>query len=330
LDQDFEGLLGRLEAHPDYRVVRRLAVSQPGKALTGPTVRRAAIVDTETTGTDPAVDKVIELAVVVFEYCAATGVVGRVLGSYDGLEDPGVPIPSSSTAIHGITDAMVAGQRIDDAAVATLLTGVGVVIAHNAGFDRKFLEPRLPVFASLPWGCSWAEVPWSEAGIESSKLEYLAYRYGFFYEGHRAEIDCLALLEVLRRPFVRVSIRRADAALDGGPAAVSRGVGQGVPDGPEGTALKVLLDSARAPSFRLWATGSPFETKDVLRKRGYWWDAPKRCWSIEVRSQEAVQAELAWLKEAVYAGKNVTLELDEFDAKTRYSGREGKRERVRT
>jgi DNA polymerase-3 subunit epsilon len=301
--KDTEQLAAQLKQHPDYRVLRRLDTTRTVPALEGPTVRRAAIVDTETTGTDPAVDKVIELAVVVFEYCHATGVVGRVLGSYDGLEDPGVPIPPSSTAIHGITDAMVAGHRIDDAAVATLLQGVGLVIAHNAGFDRKFLEPRLPLFASLPWGCSWQEVPWSEAGIESSKLEYLAYRYGFFYEGHRAEIDCRALLEVLRQPFHN----------DGAPV----------------TALKVLLDSARAPSFRLWATGSPFESKDVLRKCGYWWDAPKRCWFVEVRSQEAVQSELAWLKETVFGGKGAALELEEFDAKTRYSGRDGKKEKVR-
>jgi len=283
--KDAETLAIQLEAHPDFRVVRR-----------------AAIVDTETTGTDPAVDKVIELAVVVFEYCAASGAVGRVLGVYDGLEDPGVPIPASSTAIHGITDAMVAGQRIDDASVLSLLDGVGLVIAHNAGFDRKFLEPRLPVFASLPWGCSWQEVPWSEAGIESSKLEYLAYRYGFFYEGHRAEIDCRALLEVLRRPFGQTGF----------------------------TALKVLLESARAPSFRLWATGSPFESKDVLRKRGYWWEAPKRCWYGEFRSRAEIEVELAWLREAVFGGKSAALELEEFDAKTRYSGREGKKETVRT
>jgi len=301
--KDTEQLAAQLEEHRDYRVLRRLDTARTVPALKGPTVRRAAIVDTETTGTDPAVDKVIELAVVVLEYCHATGVVGQVLGSYDGLEDPGVPIPPSSTAIHGITDAMVAGRRIDDAAVATLLQGVGLVIAHNAGFDRRFLEPRLPLFASLPWGCSWQEVPWSKAGIESSKLEYLAYRYGFFYEGHRAEVDCRALLEVLRRPFEK----------DGAPV----------------TALKVLLDLARAPSYRLWATGSPFESKDALRKRGYWWDAPKRCWFVELRSQEAVQAELAWLKETVFGGKNVALEIEEFDAKTRYSGREGKKEKVR-
>jgi len=298
---DIEALATRVEAHPDYRVLRRLDTSRQWPALSGPTVRHAAIVDTETTGTDHATDKVIELAVVVFEYCAATGAVGRVLGSYDGLEDPGVPIPASSTAIHGITDAMVAGKRIDDASVLSLLDGVGLVIAHNAGFDRKFLEPRLPAFAGLPWACSWAEVPWSEAGIESSKLEYLAYRCGFFYEGHRAEIDCLALLEVLRRPF-------GDS---GAPA------------------LKVLLESARSPSFRLWAKGSPFESKDVLKKRGYWWDAPERCWYGEFRSRDEIEGELAWLRESVYGSKSVSVELEEFDAKTRYSGRDGAKERIR-
>ncbi len=118
---DAESLAARLGAHPDYRVLRRLDTSREWPALAGPTVRRAAIVDTETTGTDHSVDKVIELAVVVFEYCAASGAVGRVLGTYDGLEDPGMPIPASSTAIHGITDAMVAGQRIDDGSVASLL-----------------------------------------------------------------------------------------------------------------------------------------------------------------------------------------------------------------
>jgi len=300
--EELETLAARLTAHPDYRVLRRLDTARQRPALAGPTVRRAAIVDTETTGTDAATEKVIELAIVVFEYCHVSGTVGRVLDTYDGLEDPGIPIPPASTAIHGITDAMVAGQRIDDARVAGLLEPVGLVIAHNAGFDRKFLERRLPVFATLPWGCSWLEVPWGDAGITSSKLEYLAYRYGFFYDGHRAEADCRALLEVLSQPFGETG----------------------------GTALKVLLDSARAPSFRLWANNSPFETRDVLRKRGYWWDATRRCWSCEVRSQARVQEELAWLRDAVYAGKSVAIEQDEFDAKTRYSGRDGQRTLLRT
>ena len=300
--QDYDDLAARLDGHPDFRVVRRLDPKRARPALVGNRVRLAAIIDTETTGTDPARDKVIELAVVVFEYDAETGEVGRVVDVYDGLEDPGMPIPPESTAIHGITDAMVAGQKIDDARVASLLQQAGLVIAHNARFDRGFLEPRLPVFAGLPWACSWQEVPWSEAGIESTKLEYLAYRYGFFYEGHRAEVDCLALLEVLGRPLGETG----------------------------GTALKALLASARKPSYRLWASNSPFESKDALKQRGYRWVPDKRTWCGEFGSREAAEAELAWLKDAVYGGKSMTLDLDEFDAKNRYSDRAGKREKVRT
>lgn len=299
---DLEAMAATLAAHPDFRVLRRLDPAAQRPALTGPTVRRAAIVDTETTGTDPAADRIIELALIVFEYCHATGAIGRVLETYDGLEDPGMPIPPESTAIHGITDEMVAGKRIDDAQVTRLLEAVGIVIAHNAGFDRKFLERRLPVFATLPWGCSWQEVPWSAVGIASAKLEYLAYRSGFFYEAHRAEADCHALLQVLAQPL---------AATDG-------------------NALKVLLDSARGPSFRLWANQSPFETKDVLRLRGFRWDPGRRCWSLEARSQQSVQEALEWLRDAVYAGKSVEIELDEFDARNRYSSRDGKRTRLRT
>jgi DNA polymerase-3 subunit epsilon len=296
-----EALAARLAGHPDYRVVRRLqAAERP--ALASKLVRRAAVVDTETTGTDPSTDKIIELAIVVFEYCADSGAVGRVVGRYDAFEDPGVPIPPESTAIHGITDDMVLGQQLDEVAIGHLLEGVRLVIAHNARFDRVFLEQRMAVFATLPWGCSWQEVAWHEAGIESAKLEYLAYRYGFFYEGHRAEADCLALLEVLRQPF----------AATGRPALVQ------------------LLESARRPSFRLWANNSAFETKDLLRKRGFRWDMPRRCWFCELPTREHVRTELAWLEEFVFEGKSVAVDLDEFDARTRYSSRAGKRECVTT
>ncbi len=315
-----ETLAVALEAHPDYRVLRRLDVNREWPALTGAVVSQAVVLDTETTGLDPAADKIIELAMVKFEYSRATGEVGRVLGVYDGLEDPGVPIPPESTALHGITDEMVRGQRLDEAAIERLLDGVGVVIAHNAGFDRPFVERRLPVFESLAWGCSFREVPWESVGIGSAKLEYLAYRCGFFFDGHRAEIDCRALLEVLRRPLPD----QADAALNGGP--VPGKVGQRRSAGV--TALKVLLESAREPSLRIWATGSPFESKDLLKARAYRWEAERKVWYRDLGAAER-EAELAWLKETVFDGKSASVEVETFDARTRYSGREGKVEKLR-
>ena len=301
-DRDAEALALRLEAHPDYRVLRRLDAAEVGDPLPGGAVSQAVVIDTETTGTDLAEDRVIELALVKFEYDRESGAVGRVLEVYDGLEDPGRPIPPESTAIHHITDAMVAGKRLDEAAIERLLDGVGVVIAHKASFDRPFVERRLPGFASLPWACSLQEVPWDALGLGGRKLEYLAYRYGFFYEGHRAEIDCRALLEVLRRPVP----------------------GQAEPV----NALKSLLESARVPSLRVWAIGSAYETKDVLKARGYRWESDRRVWFGEISVAER-EAELAWLKDAVYGGKSATVEVETVDARVRWSGRPGIVERVR-
>jgi DNA polymerase III subunit epsilon len=298
--READALAAELEAHPDYRVLRRLDVAREWPALSGRDVAHAVVLDTETTGLDPATDKVIEFALLKFEYSRTTGEIGRVLAVYDGLEDPGVPIPPESTALHGITDEMVKGQRLDESAIERLLDGVGLVIAHNAGFDRPFTERRLPGFASLAWGCSVHDVRWKEQGFASSALEFLAYRHGFFFDAHRAEIDCRATLEILRSPL-------ADTG---------------------GTVFKTLLEAAREPSLRVWAVGSPFETKDVLKARGYRWESEKRVWYRDLSAEER-DVELAWLKESIYGGTSAGVEIETFDARVRYSEREGTKEKVR-
>ncbi|MCC6170976.1 MAG: DNA polymerase III subunit epsilon [Gammaproteobacteria bacterium] len=287
-----------LEASPDYRVLRRfLPHDVYASPAAGAQVERAAIIDTETTGTDLTQDAVIELAVLVFEYDAASGTVLRIVDVYDGLEDPGRPIPPESTAVHGITDGMVAGQRLDDARVAAMLEGVQWVIAHNAGFDRPLLERRMPQFETRRWACSVADVAWEAEGYSGAKLQYLAIQQGFFFEGHRSEIDCRALLEVLSRPL-----------------PVSGGTGLGA-----------LLRSAAESRLRLWATNSSFETKDALRARGYRWDAPRRCWHIVAVGRDAAVEEAAWLKQEIYGGRGVEIEVEVLDATVRFSQRPGVR-----
>jgi len=324
---DIERLAGEVERHPDYRVLRRLDTSTEYPALTGPGISRAVILDTETTGMEPDTDKVIELGLVLFEYQRESGAVGRVLGSYNGLEDPGMAIPPASTAIHGITDEMVAGRRLDEHAIAQLMQGVALVIAHNAAFDRKFVEPRLPAFASLPWACSFREIAWDEAGIGSAKLEYLAYQYGFFYEGHRAETDCRALLEVLRRALPAAWASTAEAAVRH-DAVVREPTAIGAAWGGAGdvhpTAFKKLLDRARELTYRVWARGSDFDTKDLLKARQYRWNPEERCWWRELAAAE-VDVELTWLKAAVYGGRSAAIDIETLDARVRHSGRPGQR-----
>ena len=286
-----------LDAHTDFKVIRRILPRTTFGDHEGRVLSKGVVVDTETTGINPDKDAIIELGMVLFEFDPETGCAYRVLDTFDQLEDPGFPVPPASTAVHGISDEMVAGQRINDEEVAAFLDGVSLVIAHNSKFDRVFLEKRLPVFETRPWGCSFAQVDWSGEGIGSAKLDYISYKYGFFYEAHRAEGDCFALLEILQQP---------------------------LPKSGE-LVLKSILNSLGQKSYQVFATGSPFETKDILKARSYRWDGDKKCWHTTVVGDDAIKAEVEWLKDSVYSGKKAKVEIAVHNCMTRFSNRTGNR-----
>lgn len=260
---------------------------------------KAIVLDTETTGTDSTKDKIIELGMVVFEYCPKSGQAYRVLETFSELEDPRFPIPPESTKIHGITDDMVRGRTINDAAVQALISDVSLIIAHNAKFDREFVESRFPFFDSKAWACSFAQVPWTEEGLGSAKLEFLAYRYGFHYEGHRASNDCHALLEVLQ---------------------------QDLPESGVKVMLR-LLENARTKEFKVWAINSPFDSKDALKERGYRWVADRKTWAVSIPAT-FLEQEVEWLRSSVYGGRQFSLELEKIDALNRFSERRGSSEKI--
>lgn len=289
-----EAMARELEAHEDYRVLRRLVPTTGYASAAGRTVN-VLILDTETTGLDHARDRIMELALLRVQVDVATGQPVGLVEVYDGLEDPGMPIPKVARDITGITDEMVRGQRLDDARVAAMLDGADLVIAHNAGFDRPFVEARLPAAAGLKWACSFADVDWTAAGRSSAKLTSLAAELGWFYDAHRAEMDCHALLTVLAA---------------------------GIP-GLDVNGLAHLISRAASPSYRLHATSAPFEAKDLLKTRGYRWDMQGKVWHTRIASEEAMQAECEWLAQNVYAGRPARLQWERHDATSRYSVRAG-------
>lgn len=284
-----------LEAHPDYRVQRRLVPQLQWPGTAQGSITRILVLDTETTGLDQAREKIIELALLRVDVDTATGLPVGPVQVYDGLEDPGKPIPAEVVKITGITDADVRGQALDEARVADLLQGVDVVIAHNAGFDRPFVEGRLPAFAKVGWACSFADIDWKAQGRSSAKLESLAQALGLFYDAHRAEMDCHALLAVLAAP---------------------------LPQGA-GTALAHVLEAARKPSYRLSATNAPFDAKDVLKARGYRWNADQRVWATRLSDDAALHAEFDWLREQVYNHRHAAVQIEKLDALAKYSARTG-------
>jgi DNA polymerase-3 subunit epsilon len=291
---DLEAMAATLESTGTYRVLRKLARRPSREPPPGISVRQGLFVDTETTGLDPVRDEIIELAMVPFTY----GLDGEVYGvgePFQQLREPGKSIPPEITAITGIDDAMVAGHRIDLGEVAHFAAPASLVVAHNAAFDRKFLERFCETFNTNPWACSMSEIDWAAEGYEGTKLAYLASGAGFFYERHRAAQDCLAAIELLARVHPRNGR----------------------------TGLAQLLEQARRPTFRIWAENSPFDLKDVLKARGYRWNGEgtgtPRAWYIDV-VEDAQETEVNYLKTEIYRGE-IDLLIRRLTAYDRFSDR---------
>jgi DNA polymerase-3 subunit epsilon len=149
-----EQALETVATHHDYRLLRRvperLLQEAPDSGETG----LALIVDTETTGMDRMQDKVIEIGMLLVRYHCASGQLLEVVGSYSALEDPQQPLSQVVQTVTGLCDADLIGQSMDDQAVEALAEQADLVIAHNAAFDRPFMERRWPVDLPAPnWNC---------------------------------------------------------------------------------------------------------------------------------------------------------------------------------
>ena len=292
---DPETLAHELERHPDYRVLRHLIPRLRFDDVPQGSVTRVIVLDTETTGLDQSRDKIIELAMLQVTVDTSTGLPIGEVAVYDGLEDPGMPISKEIETITGISNEMVRGQRLDEARIAALLEGADLVIAHNAAFDRPFVEARLPQFQHLPWGCSFADIDWKTEGHGSAKLEYLALEMGWFYDAHRAEVDCHALLAVLGTLL---------------PAS-------------QRTGLAKVIAATQRPGYRLQATAAPFDAKDLLKARAYRWNAELKVWHTLLDDETQLQAECDWLKASVYGNRPARVQVEKLDARVKYSSRAG-------
>jgi DNA polymerase-3 subunit epsilon len=161
-------------------------------------------IDTETTGTDPANDRVVEVACVVWKD-------GQIAASKSWLVNPGRPIPKEAFDIHGIGDEQVASAPSFPEIVSELCEMLRghVPVAYNAEFDRKMLMAelgRLPqqpasLPAALRKGIEWIDpLVWARElhKLEKSRaLGDVAQRLGIELENaHRAEFDAEATLKV--------------------------------------------------------------------------------------------------------------------------------------
>jgi DNA polymerase III subunit epsilon len=163
-----------------------------------------ALLDVETTGRDASVDRVVELGIVVGRH-------GQVIARYNWLIHPGMSIPAEVSAIHGITDDMVADKpRFEAVAseVAQALRGC-IPAAYNALFDRAFLmgefaraKADVTGVPALAREVEWIDpLVWArdiQSDEKSRALGDVAARLGVKLEqAHRASDDAEAALRVM-------------------------------------------------------------------------------------------------------------------------------------
>ncbi|UZK68854.1 3'-5' exonuclease [Sphingomonas sp. S1-29] len=270
-----QGGLADAAAKEDVRVLRPLRLST---GATGDGIARGShvgvAIDVETTSLLVETGKVIELAIRRFRY-DQDGIITDIDEAYEWREDPGEPLTDEIKALTRLTDADLAGQEIDEDDATRLLQSASFVVAHNASFDRAWVERRLPRAAGLPWCCSMRQIDWRSRGFDGRVLGFLLVQNGFYHCGHRASSDVDALIQLLRH-------RDSDGR----------------------TGLSEMIATGSKPSWIVRARGAHFDRKDELRARGYRWDATvdRKVWWREVPDEDLVPEQF-WLAANVYAAE---------------------------
>lgn len=235
-------------------------------------VKSGVIWDVETTGLEHAKDKIIEVGALHFEWLedisdeARVVHPPRVVSMYGGLCDPGETLSEEIKKLTGITDADVKGKTLNEALLSELARSASIHVAHNADFDRQFIQKR-EFFAGIEnptWACTLKHIDWAGKGFKTSALNYLAADHGFVNPfPHRALFDCATTFRLMQPHFIE------------------------------------LLTNHTMKMFRVYAWDSPFHTKDKLRERRYQWDPAERVWKKDVLEPK-VSDEVAFLAADVY------------------------------
>lgn len=113
-----------------------------------------AVLDFETTGLSPHQgDRATEIAVILLRD-------GQIVDRFQSLMNAGRRIPSNVISLTGITNEMIASAPATSTVMREAAKFVGryPVVAHNAGFDRRFWQAELELLGIYtphqPFACT--------------------------------------------------------------------------------------------------------------------------------------------------------------------------------
>ncbi|WP_321891995.1 3'-5' exonuclease [Paraburkholderia tropica] len=153
-------------------------------------MQTVAVLDFETTGLSPNMgDRATEIAVILLRD-------GQIVDRYQSLMNAGRRVPSDVVALTGITNDMIAAAPPVSKVMreAAAFVGSHPVVAHNAGFDKRFWQSELGLLgvpAEHAFACTMLVSRRIYPHAQSHRLSTLAEMLRLPKSGraHRAMVD---------------------------------------------------------------------------------------------------------------------------------------------
>lgn len=164
---------------------------------------REVVLDVETTGLRTREDRIIEIGVVaVVNYEPTDEYFHQIVNPRN------ISLPSKITQITGLTDQDLVGKPRFSMIGKDMLEFIGdsIIVAHNAKFDRKFVNSELsnaylPKIPDEQWVCSM-KLAQSKLKLRSYSLDRLCKYFGISLahrKTHGALIDARLTAQVYSR-----------------------------------------------------------------------------------------------------------------------------------
>lgn len=211
------------------------------------------VLDTETTGLDPTKGKVLEVAVVLF-HIPSRSILTHAATLCSADENPAYEV--NRIEVESLKNMPAEIEEKSLQLIADIMAKADVLVAHNAEFDRKWIEtvPRLyQVAKHKKWICTKNDVVWPvRKGIALSLIAICVDLGVPVVNTHRALADCLLLINALEQ-------------LDD---------------------IEAFLDKSGAGRITYHAQIS-YEQRQLVKDAGFLWDNINKVWHAKLTPEQA-------------------------------------------
>ena len=157
------------------------------------------VLDIETTGLNPAIDSIIEIAMLKIKR-------GLIVDEFSTLINPGIKIPEMITELTGINNDDILGQPSLAEVMPDILLFIGErqIVAHNASFDSSFLRSYLKEDNRWLDSITLAQIAFPK--LKSYSLNNICDDLSIINENpHRAIGDARATAKLFMKCIIRLS-----------------------------------------------------------------------------------------------------------------------------